>query len=190
MRRLVCTLGVIALAVCRAATAGAQDSQVDEIQSVVARAQAVYHLPQLVLSLSGGEPVCPVACYRPATRTMIVTSHALASPHRDALLAHELGHAIVHPRRLPRDVVSAELQANVKAVDVLERVMGYSRDQAVRAMIRYIAAGVRQSRLAGRSLVGHDNPCYELRQFLSIYPPDDPLHAADKDEWSSPCPEQ
>jgi hypothetical protein len=97
----------------------------------------------------------------------------LGSQHRDALVAHELGHWLLnHDAALDRTfqrpltlsewsrlVQPLERDANAKAVEVLVRVRGYPEPTALRLVYLLLEASHRR----GLQLLGHAAPCEELR---------------------------
>lgn len=116
--------------------------------------------------------------------TVLITPRALTADWRDALLAHELGHAVLGhgtgsapgfagdapPGAPPRPLVPQELEANAKAVEILTRVKGWSERRSLRAVYWWLL-GQHREQQAGRPVVpGHLPACAEIRDLLARFP--------------------
>jgi hypothetical protein len=116
--------------------------------------------------------------------TVVVAPRALTADWHDALLAHELGHAVLGhgagtapgfagdapPGTPPRPLVPQELEANAKAVEILTRVKGWSERRSLRAVYWWLL-GQHREQQAGRPIVpGHLPACAEIRDLLARFP--------------------
>jgi hypothetical protein len=111
---------------------------------------------------------------------LYVTPSMLESQHRDALVAHELGHWLLnHDTALSRTferpmtlaewskmVEPQEKDANAKAVEILVRVRGYREPAALRLMYLHLEAAHRN----GVELLGHASACEEIKDLLGRFP--------------------
>jgi hypothetical protein len=116
--------------------------------------------------------------------TVHVVPRALTADWRDALLAHELGHAVLGhgsgaspgsfdeiPRGTgDRQMVPKELDANAKAVEILTRVKGWSERRSLRAVYWWLL-GQHREQQAGRPVPpGHLPACEEIQDLLGRFP--------------------
>lgn len=116
--------------------------------------------------------------------TVHVVPRALTADWRDALLAHELGHAVLghgtgasagsfdEPPRATgdRQMVPQELDANAKAVEILTRVKGWSERRSLRAVYWWLL-GQHREQQAGRPVPpGHLPACEEIQDLLGRFP--------------------
>jgi hypothetical protein len=116
--------------------------------------------------------------------TVYVIPRALTADWRDALLAHELGHAVLgHGTGTApgsasgaarpsggHEMVPKELDANAKAVELLTRVKGWSERRSLSAVYWWLL-GQRREEQAGRPvLAGHLPACEEIEDLLGRFP--------------------
>jgi hypothetical protein len=117
--------------------------------------------------------------------TVQVVPRALTEDWRDALLAHELGHAVLghgtgaspgsfddapRGRGDRRWMVPEELDANAKAVEILTRVRSWSERRSLRAVYWWLLGQHREEQ-AGRPVPpGHLPACAEIRDLLERFP--------------------
>jgi hypothetical protein len=116
--------------------------------------------------------------------TVHVVPGALTADWRDALLAHELGHAVLGhgtgaspgsfdgapSGRGDRRMVPKELDANAKAVEILTRVKGWSERRSLRAVYWWLLGQHREEQ-AGRPVPpGHLPACEEIQNLLGRFP--------------------
>jgi hypothetical protein len=116
--------------------------------------------------------------------TVHVAPRALTAGWRDALLAHELGHAVLRhgtgassgafdgapPGTGDRQMVPKELEANAKAVEILTRVKDWSERRSLRAVYWWLL-GQHREQQAGRPIPpGHLPACAEIQDLLGRFP--------------------
>ena len=106
---------------------------------------------------------------------LLITPRALTSPHRLALVAHELGHyvlghvasPIAHQYRLSQP--AKEMDANAKAVEILVRLRGMSEGDALRLICDYLLA-VHRLPDPSTGFLGHASACEEVKDLLRRFP--------------------
>jgi hypothetical protein len=125
--------------------------------------------------------------------TVHVVPRALTEDWRDALLAHELGHAVLGhgagaspgsfddaPRATgDRRMVPKELDANAKAVEILTRVRGWSERRSLRAVYWWLLGQHREEQTGRPVPPGHLPACAEIHDLLRRFP----RHAAVTRYW-------
>lgn len=175
MNRGIVVAVAVVLAGCVSLTP-AQQKGADESRAFLKAAAAAYKVwtPGLVVGPTNTEGG------RYQQGTIFVNSTMLASPNREALLAHEFGHYLLghEPRRIynqldwQREGELREQAANVKAVEILMRVKQISEAEAVRIMRRKFEAIIRYYERggAGAWVPGHKTPHEELADFLAAFP--------------------
>jgi hypothetical protein len=116
--------------------------------------------------------------------TVFVAPRALTADWRDALLAHELGHAVLGhgtgaspgsfdgtpPGARGRQMVPSELDANAKAVEILTRVRGWSERRSLRAVYWWLLGQHREQQAGQPVLAGHFPACAEINDLLGRFP--------------------
>ena len=116
--------------------------------------------------------------------TVLIAPRALTADWRDALLAHELGHAVLghgtgaapalRGRRAGRgpvaQLVPQELEANAKAVEILTRVKGWSERRSLRAVYWWLLGQHREQQAGRPAVPGHLPACAEIRDLLARFP--------------------
>lgn len=168
-------LGVSFLAGCTTLTPQ-QGSHLEEVRAFVATAAQAYGIAPIPVRAE------PQGGRRAATyhRGVISLSPDFLAPGpwRDVVLAHEVAHHLLgHDGPLPLEwdgqsqAQQRELDADAKAVEVLQRVRGLSEEEAFR---RVYEAHWSLKRALGASLFslppGHPAPCVKLADLLRRFP--------------------
>jgi hypothetical protein len=116
--------------------------------------------------------------------TVFIAPRALTADWRDALLAHELGHAVLgHGSGASagsldgtvagvggRQTVPQELEANARAVEILTRVRGWSERRSLRAVYWWLLGQHREQQAGRPVLTGHLPACAEINDLLARFP--------------------
>jgi hypothetical protein len=141
-----------------------------EAQALVAAASRAYKVDPPALMV-GDHAIDPTfgAVYRRGV--IIITARTLAGPGRDVIIAHELGHYVLrHEHPTMRTQEEKEHQANIEAVRILQAGAGLSEEQALRAVLEFVARLRRSVERGGAVARGHAHPCEEIRAVVVAYP--------------------
>jgi hypothetical protein len=97
---------------------------------------------------------------------------ALVGRHRDALMAHELGHVVLRHHLMPgsrEDRMAREVDADVAAVGILVTTHGLTEREALGRVYDWLSAASRYEARVGR---GADRlpACQEAADFLARFP--------------------
>lgn len=158
-----------------------QEAGLETVRAFVEATRSEYRLPPIHIMV--GDHITGVgASHRPGQ--LAINPRLLTSQYRDAIVAHELGHAALgHDQRetsFDRMLTRAdwearqhkrELDANAKSVEILVRVKGWPESTALRHVSDWLTTGHRAEQ-AGRLVMapGHPRPCAELADLWSRYP--------------------
>ena len=175
--RLAGLVAMAALAAACSTLTPAQDRSLDQVRGFADETARRYGLPPIHVLVSHN-PDSPVGSYRRGF--FAVNRLVLGSEYRDAIVAHELAHYVLgHAAGLAgattearrREVEQRELDANVKAVEILVWVKQVPEDQALRMVYSYLLNVHRRlQRSPGEDLLGHRPPCDEIADLLRRYP--------------------
>lgn len=139
--------------------------QIRDFAEAIARAYGVPRIPVLVgPSTFGG-------FYRGGFFT--VNASLLDSPHRDAVVAHEMAHYLLGHDNEPLRVQEAEqleLDSNAKGVEIFVRARGWSEEQGIRAMYGVLLSIHRAVERGAFVFPGHLPPCQEIADLLGRFP--------------------
>lgn len=154
-----------------------QETSAAEIRALADETARIYRVARIYV-LVGNDVSNIGGTYRQGMIT--ISTPMLLSRHRDALIAHELGHYLLGhdtplhgTTRAARQVEQQEreLAANAKAVEILTRASRRSEAEALRAVYDHLHA-FHRALSAGRGLVpwGHLAPCAEIGDLLARFP--------------------
>jgi hypothetical protein len=150
-----------------------QDAALAEARRFVAATKLEYGLPRAVAVEAADMPLGWGAGWRDGN--LYINRAALLHADLIAILAHEMGHLTLgDSRRQSHGTYDGqERLANVKAVEVLERVEGLPRDAALRIMCDYLYTAEVELRKLSHSVTipqGHIRPADELRDLVAAFP--------------------
>jgi hypothetical protein len=173
VRTLRLTCAVLALAACATLTP-AQRESAEDAQRFLDRVSQEYDVQKVTLML-GSAGLGDAATIRPGG--LVTIDHQfLAHPDmRDTVLAHEMAHLILGHMDRPPDSRDAreqrEIDADVKAVEILRRVRGMSEARAFSLVTAY-ALTLKKSLDQGRRVeaMGHGHPCRTVAALIRAYP--------------------
>jgi hypothetical protein len=168
-----------ALAACATLTP-VQEAELLQVRQFVDDTARVYGLGSVPVVVG----TVPGAAAEWRSGTIFLGPAILGSPSRDALLAHELGHAVLGHRDLymtsfvapatlgevSRRHVPLELDANAKAVEILVRVKSWSEPTAVQVVAEWLWRIHRGQQQGAPTALGHLSACEELRDLFARYP--------------------
>jgi hypothetical protein len=164
----------LALGGCVSLTAS-QQASLAEVHALADRTAQAYHRRPIYILV--GRAVTGVGgSYRGGMIT--VSTPMLLSRHRDALIAHELGHYVLgHETPVDGSALEAahaqerrELDANAKAVEILTRA-GRSEAAALALVYEHLQAFQRAVEAGGTVVPwGHRLPCEEIADLLARFP--------------------
>jgi hypothetical protein len=153
-----------------------QQTGLERARAFLGRAAQVYGLwkPTIVVGPTAGEG----AGY--SRGVVSIRTSILASAHLEALLAHEAAHWVLGHEPFPfqttrldteRRMQEREREANVKAVEILIRVAGYSEETALEKTFDLLDAW-RHATERGEEIVpwGHKPPCEEIADLFRAFP--------------------
>lgn len=149
------------------------EAGLESVRALVEGTRSLYGLPPIYI-LTGDHIAGVAASYR--TGQLGINPRVLVHSHRDALISHELAHAVLGHDRGHRGFdqpatvgewagrqVQRELDANAKAVEILRRVKGWPELTALTHVSDWLV-GQHSAEQSGRKLptLGHARPCTEL----------------------------
>jgi len=152
-----------------------QRTALSDVQQFADATARVYKLSRPVVVV--GTPSGPGSLDKP---TLFVRTDQLTSPTRDQLVAHELAHYVLghgvalkaaDPAGREAEQYRREVDAHVKAVEILARYRNWDEAQALKAMYAYLMVADLRSRPPGSVVsCGHRGGCVEVRAMLSHFP--------------------
>jgi hypothetical protein len=175
--RLALVLSVLACAAggCVSLTPAERDT-VGDVQRFADATARAYGLPRIPVTIQPSTNLGIGGVYRQGNFFLNVTM--LESGHLTAVVAHELGHYVlgheptsgVSMAELVRAQETRELDANAKAVEILMRVKGMPRPQAVRTIVVFLLT-VQNAQSHGQPPTqGHRPPADEIADLLARFP--------------------
>jgi hypothetical protein len=178
MGRLVPLLFLLLLAVAACATPlpPAQQAGLEAVEVFVAATTRTYGVaPIHVRAATGFQGAAEGGGYQAGW--FFIVPRLLTWSYRDALVAHEVGHYLLHHDVEPQGFASLdragwhaiqarrEMDANATAVEILTRVKGWPEATVLEFVAAYLGQAYRQ-RL---TLEGHGPVCEEIRDLLRRY---------------------
>jgi hypothetical protein len=122
-----------------------------------------------------GTPAHPAlgAQYDARRDVIVFRPTALGERHRDALMAHELGHVVLGHHLMPgsrEDRMAREVDANVAAVGILVTTHGLTEREALGRVYDWLSAASRYEARVGRGGTDHLPACQEAAALLARFP--------------------
>jgi len=154
----------------------AEKDTVGDVQRFADATAKTYGLPRIPVTIQPSTNLGIGGVYRQGNFFLNVAM--LESGHLTAIVAHELGHYVlgheptsgVSMAELVRAQEIRELDANAKAVEILMRVKGMPRPQAVRTIVVFLLT-VQNAQSRGQPLTqGHRPPAEEIADLLARFP--------------------
>jgi hypothetical protein len=157
----------------------AQDDGLVAVRAMVDHTIRVYGLPSIEVRVGATAYASGGAFYKGGV--MYVHPDQLTRPSRDALIAHELGHAVLGHEMPARGVATQqegaaasrrrEVEADVKAVEILTGARGMSEQAALATMYAYLMGAQTADRArGGDNAPGSQAPCAEAHAMLARFP--------------------
>jgi hypothetical protein len=166
-------LAAISLAACTTLTPAERESA-EDAQRFLDRISRAYDVQKVTLML-GSAGLRDAATIRPGGLVTIGHEYLAEPDVRDTILAHEMAHLILGHMDRPPDSRDAreqrEIDADVKAVEILRRVRGMSEARAFSLVTSYVLS-LKKSFDRGSRVhnMGHGHPCRKVEALMRAYP--------------------
>ena len=174
--RLLCVLSVVVLVGGCVSLTPAQQDRAAEVQRFADATTQAYGMMPVRVTVQASNRLGIGGVYRQGN--LYLSGDALDSGHLTALAAHELGHYLLGHEPISgvsmAEFVKAqerrELDANAKAVEILMRVRGMPRAQAVRTMVVYLRSAQNAQSHGTPNAPGHRPAAEEIADLIARFP--------------------
>jgi hypothetical protein len=173
--RLLCVVSVVVLIGGCVSLTPAQQDRAAEVQRFADATTQAYGVMPVRVTVQASNRLGIGGVYRQGN--LYLNADTLDSGHLTALVAHELGHYLlgheptsgVSMAELLKVQESRELDANAEAVEILVRVKGMPRAQAVRTMVVYLRSAQNAQSHGTPNAPGHRPAAEEIADLIARF---------------------